>query len=235
MQWRFELRGKQEILVCLPDLFSSSDPWIERLDDRFYLCSASFDIPPTALESDELFALNRAELSLHVVNVVASIYVRDFHPPWIAAEWFLSPAGWTQKSAMVPAILRVDKQRENPHLRPGPDATLAAVIRLSNSDRQVNHIFRVIKTAEWGEPEDLYKILDAIRTDVGSGGAKQLEIEGIVRQEEFKRCTGSLNMRRKVLPKDWKRPRNPMSLEDAEDFTRQTVAAWVKWRSENLE
>lgn len=232
VQWRFELRGDAELLEHLLRLFCSSDPCVERHGDSFFLCSSAFDFSGEGQERNALYALNRAEPALDRLNIAASLYIRDFKPPWIGAEWYLSTEGWTKKSILLAATSSISKKRANPDLSLEPKNALAAVARLMGSDRMTHRILRAIQEADWGEPGDLYRIIDAIRKNVG--GEKGLEEAGIASKREFGICKHSLTMRRKILPRAGSRPKAVMSLEEAEGFTREMAARWLHWKLEKL-
>jgi len=229
-EWAYSLEGDRQLLELASELGHWPTASIVRYQDSFLLRSPVF----RSVDGDRHDTVGRLSLGqsiLNAVNPLLALGIDNFRPLIIVGYGYFQGEEWIKVCCLAYGTGSVIPPRSH-NTSVVSDLSPDTLLRLAQSDAAVKAVLQVLATRPLSEPEVLYKVLDAVRTDVG--GAAGLKRVGLCNAAEFKVVTGTLNhpeilghQARKVVPKG-PRPSRQVSLEQAKLFVRKLVGSWLR-------
>ena len=231
--WLVELRGHTFDLEDLANLFTTPDLLILKEGEEFLLKSTAFDALANA---DEVYA--KAKSLMPSLNGIASVYVAGYRNVGMSGVVVSIDAGGTRKRHIYLSVdagdfrIRGSADVAGDVVAPKGPTPADAAIGAALKEEVVSRALRFFgQTTNW---VNLYKVLDAIREDLG-GKLKAVEDRGWVAASEIGRFTGTANNHTAASGEarhgfDFKGGpiANPMSLNEAEELIRTLLREWLK-------
>ncbi len=230
-EWLVELRGHEFDLKILADLFTTDGCLIFEESGEFRLKSDAFD----ALGSDaEVY--ERAKSLMVDINGIARVYEHGYRNVNPSGGIISVGADGTRKRYIHVAVsdtLRLSDSVEVAGGVAGVKGPTPAdqAIKAARKEEVVSRALQFFSQAKnW---VNLYKVLDAIREDLG-GKLKAVEDRGWVAASEISRFTGTANNHTAAEGEarhgfDYGRAMaNPMTLAEADELIRTLLREWLK-------
>jgi hypothetical protein len=224
--WRVRLNASQSTSELLEQVMTSRGLRVRRQGKCVYLYSADFE-----QYSDTVDVLNHANQLLHLASALVILWAGE--PGEIRAENAeLVHADGSVEGLMASAPITASIWSRGGKAALGisafgfPSLTLAdVIIGLAHSDETARRVLKLTAQTDrsWA---DLYTILEAIRQDIG--GDQEFSRRKwctIAEVDRFNQTANTAEFGRHA--RDWKPPKKPMSLPEAQRFVQQIVRAWL--------
>jgi len=231
-EWLIELAGHQSDLDELTKILTTSELSVVKLDNAYYLKSMALH----SLNTDQQ-AYGHAKTMIDQLNGIGGIYVEGYQNVSLSGGVAWEDEQGKHRSVFVEArsALHARASMSVPTVS-GVVETQKAITPADNAmakatqEEVVSRALRFFsKEKNWS---NLYKVVDAIREDVGS--LKDVESKGWVPGNEINRFTGTANNYSAVGDDSRhgfaaeKPMRDPMMLSEAVGLIRTLLAKWLE-------
>lgn len=229
----FQLTGSEKVLSRLHELLSGQGVSIIRDGDRYLLEPSFHSIP---LDDPVLGVMNLGAKWEPVINIAVRLHIDNSEKISITAVYSRSDDEWNQLTSWVKIRAEVAGRVDHP-VRPKELLTQLIVffhlMTRESKDPNTLAILRAIRDADFRSPDDVYRVYDAVRTDLG--GETELVSRGYLSRKEAHRLRQTLNYpgqasgrrSRKAVARGTPPAAEAMSWADVTATLRSVLRGWV--------
>jgi hypothetical protein len=237
-QMLFELSGEEMNLDALARLFGEGTATVKKHGERYYLAISSAD---PSLSDDDALAVAQEELSRmngialmvhgkHLPPKIEGISTKDHH----TGQWVthIRLAGRAESRSRGYATLSV-KNADGSVTSPPLSKVGENLLRLSSTNEPLARALYLYGAVgyDW---RGLYMVLDAI--EEGNGGEKELMKKEFAKPYKKKVKTfthiadnfNKLGLHARHAKKKWAKPKEEMTLTEAQALFRDVLKAWIE-------